>query len=179
MHNAQGVQAASVPLAFLFAAVAALTLQATASAGDAAASRACGLMPTQELARAFGAKPTGFEGTNPTADDPLSRCTAHVGDVVVKIQYGKPGPPLPTSVAEMLQIAREMESQGEAQTNAEVHSQTFGSVGCMAMKMKLVGWSTICGDPKVFISLAAARAGSLPVDYATVRKLLAAAKARI
>lgn len=133
-------------------------------------------MPTGSLERALGAKQTNIYGSD---SETLSICTAQFGsDTTVKLQYAKPGTTgLPTDLQTMLAMPREMQAQ-----NKTVVIKEFGDVGCYSMTLAMGGQtaaSSLCGNPKGFISIAVSRSGSTPVAFDTVRNLLAEAQSKI
>ena len=138
-------------------------------------AKVCRLMPVPDIERALAVKKTKVSGT----DNPnLSICTAEFGTTVVaKLQYAKQGGAgLPTDVRTMLAIPHQMQSEGE-----KVTIQDFGNVGCFGQQVKVPGssvWASTCGNPRGFITLSVARPAAM-VPFDTVRKLLAAAQAKI
>lgn len=93
-------------------------------------AKACILMPTSDLEESFGGKLTNPRGS----DGESSVCTANIGGLAIKLQSAPPGAEgVPTSVPQGLVGARWM--LGLARQSPETHTQDFGRVGCLSMKM--------------------------------------------
>ncbi len=159
---------AFIPLS-VFLTIAGAIIGASPSPGFAAAgmpsanARVCGLMPMQELTRLMGSPPTSITGIDAAA---MSTCTALFGQFrVARVQHG-----VPADIGMALAAYR---AQG-------MQVRQYGDVACVGGREPIGqnNWQSFCINPKGYTALTLTRGGSM-VPFDVVRKLLAAAQAKI